>query len=510
MPGPIGQEDDVAAEVGGVGSLNAKLRLATSQLATIAANGGGSSSSSSSGSFAAFFPAKAALADLTPNPTTTVVGAFPHTWDPVQQSWMRQRSFPSHTDLASGASISSAGVMLWNAGASVSERIRTANAASGTTGTGLLAAGSMVYDGTVWWPKKGNNLAQFIQGSIASGGIFAGSPLVMAGLFTSGSVGAQPVVMPLVTDSVGRLSVAGMQDGQIAISPVVIGGVAVGGTSPRTLLLNADNSDNMSNGNNCLLTQGHGYAFSGSVWERNRTANAASGTTGTGLMGAGNQVYDPVTGLWHSQKGNATAPFVQGLATENAALVGNPVLVAFRDVNGTQVRSPMVITDNTDTSAAGSQALLCLAFQYAYDSAGQARNRVRNNVITNQFNGGNATSGATNHATQVNYNNSGLIATLNVTSVSGAAPTLDIKLQIADGAGTFYDLTDSAGNTVAFTQKTTTGTDTLKLQPGLVERLGVVANRQYSGQLPRSYRFVSTVAGNLMNFTYRLDVSELK
>jgi hypothetical protein len=210
-----------------------------------------------------------------------------------------------------------------------------------------------------------------------------------------------------------------------------------------------------------------------------------------------------------SQDVGTAAQQVQGTATFNAAPVGFPVLVAATDVGQTVVRALMTVADNADTGGAGSNCLLVAALQYLFDPVANARVRARPNLSANQFNGANSTGGATNHATQTNYNNRGTQLTLNITAVSGTTPTLDIKVQVADGAGTFYDLTDSAGNTVAFAQKNATGTDTLTIYPGCTEKL-TTTGRRYSQPLQRTYRCVSTIGGTATpTFTYRLDSNEI-
>jgi hypothetical protein len=240
----------------------------------------------------------------------------------------------------------------------------------------------------------------------------------------------------------------------------------------------------------------------------------------------------PITATLRAGQGlvEAATLNVQGTAAAGAVPAGNPILNGGVDpAGGTTVNSLQVqsaATPNLRTSLYSGVNLIGAGIQGSSDAAattfaalqvatyggsynGTTWDRVRNNVTTNQFNGTNTTVGATNHTPQTNYNNAGAILTLNITAASGTTPTLDVKVQIADGAGTFFDLTDSAGNAVAFAQKTTTGSDTLKICPGIVEKL-TTTGKQYNGQLPRSYRLVSTLGGTTPSFTYRLDVSELK
>lgn len=103
----------------------------------------------------------------------------------------------------------------------------------------------------------------------------------------------------------------------------------------------------------------------------------------------------------------------------------------------------------------------------------------------------------------------GLLFHLNITAV-GTTPTLDLKLQFYDEVtSTYEDLTDSAGNAIAFAQKTGTGEDTLKVCPGVVEKLAAT-HRQYALVPPQRLRFVATVgdAGG-DTITFSLSVTRL-
>lgn len=86
----------------------------------------------------------------------------------------------------------------------------------------------------------------------------------------------------------------------------------------------------------------------------------------------------------------------------------------------------------------------------------------------------------------------GVVFRLNISAI-GTTPTLDIKIQYLDTVtGTYEDFKDSAGNAIAFAQKSGTGTDQLKICPGILENL-TGTNRRYSEVLPRKFRVLSTV-----------------
>lgn len=96
----------------------------------------------------------------------------------------------------------------------------------------------------------------------------------------------------------------------------------------------------------------------------------------------------------------------------------------------------------------------------------------------------------------------GGIFTLNVTAVSGTAPTLDVKLQHRDAAtGNFIDIPGAS-----FAQRTTAGADTLILYPSV----GTVANRSVSSVLGDEFRAVATIAGTTPSFTFSLSFDGVK
>ena len=65
-----------------------------------------------------------------------------------------------------------------------------------------------------------------------------------------------------------------------------------------------------------LVTQALGQTYNGSTWDRVRSANAASNTTGTGLLGVGNLGYDGTN--WQSIGAVAGDAGFNGLATSSA------------------------------------------------------------------------------------------------------------------------------------------------------------------------------------------------
>lgn len=89
----------------------------------------------------------------------------------------------------------------------------------------------------------------------------------------------------------------------------------------------------------------------------------------------------------------------------------------------------------------------------------------------------------------------GSIFYLNITAASGTTPTLDLRLQARIAAGVYIDVPGAS-----FSQKTTTGLDSLAIHPALTP----VANRAVSQVLPTTYRWVWTIAGTTPSFTFTI------
>lgn len=90
---------------------------------------------------------------------------------------------------------------------------------------------------------------------------------------------------------------------------------------------------------------------------------------------------------------------------------------------------------------------------------------------------------------------------LDITATNGS-PTLDVKLQFVDElSGKFVDVPGAA-----FAQKSSTGTDSLIVFPGVT----AAANRAVSYALPQSFRVVYTVGGTgSPSFTFTLTCQTL-
>lgn len=102
-----------------------------------------------------------------------------------------------------------------------------------------------------------------------------------------------------------------------------------------------------------------------------------------------------------------------------------------------------------------------------------------------------------NSAEQENIVSRGVKLHLDITSVTGTAPTLDVKLQAKDPvSGSWVDIAGAA-----FAQKTATGIDTLTVYPGIL----VAANVSISDVLPKEWRAAYTIGGTATpTFTFSL------
>ncbi len=123
--------------------------------------------------------------------------------------------------------------------------------------------------------------------------------------------------------------------------------------------------------------------------------------------------------------------------------------------------------------------------------------RERNNARTTVFASAARTT-TTNSADQTNYNHKGGRLFLDVTAVSGTAPTLDVTLQTRDSiSGTYIAIPGAA-----FAQKTAISFDDLTVYPGIAE----TANETVSDIVSRIWRAVATIGGTTPSFTFSLSI----
>lgn len=129
----------------------------------------------------------------------------------------------------------------------------------------------------------------------------------------------------------------------------------------------------------------------------------------------------------------------------------------------------------------GALALWCQTGVYN----GSTWDRARGNVDTAALVTHTAASAGVNSADQVNYNARGVKVVVNVTAITGTAPTLTVAIQGKDNAsGVYYTLLSSAAISA-------TGTTVLEVYPGVT----AAANASASTTLPRTWRISTAIGG---------------
>lgn len=110
-----------------------------------------------------------------------------------------------------------------------------------------------------------------------------------------------------------------------------------------------------------------------------------------------------------------------------------------------------------------------------------------------------AASAGVNGGDLANTSHRGVKVVVDVTAISGTAPTLVVTIQGKDNAsGKYYTLLASASLTA-------TGTVVLTVYPGI----GVTANVSASDVLPKTYRVITTIGGTGPSVTATVGVTAL-
>lgn len=337
-------------------------------------------------------PAAALLADGTANPTVPAVASFPLFLDAVAGTWNRWISARGIGDGGNGSSQPTIAPYAFN-GATF-DRLRTANGATATAGTGLLGAGCMAFDGTNYQLMRMENSSNLnVRMSIYQGSI-------QAAVIQNGADGLVNTAM------------------------------------------------------NSLRTLASGLVFNGSTWDRTRAANSAAATTGTGLLGAGMLGFDGAN-YQRAQVTTLGDVFTSIRATSNALAdaVSNTVQ---QPVNGggTAVvyrTFPSVFNGTTwdrPVSSVGATGVPRIASQYAFG-------RMSTNTTTTHKSGAGIlhsivinTPGLTANTATVYDNTAGsgtVIAVIDTTLVSTPCRIYDVAfatgLTVVTATGTAADLT---------------------------------------------------------------------
>jgi hypothetical protein len=197
---------------------------------------------------------------------------------------------------------------------------RDANTASGTSGTGLLGVGNLGFDGSVWRALRvdGNGYGVF-SGSSINGGAMGGSFL------TTGGVGSTSVPVT-VANGQGARTWLGV-NGQTIIATGSNGGITFSN------VWSSANGIGDTQNNARPLIVAPVVASSGNAAVVQLDANAASGSSGTGLLGVGNLGWDGAAwqrqrltaggGMLVADQDGIAVPFTPGGAI-NAILFSTP------------------------------------------------------------------------------------------------------------------------------------------------------------------------------------------
>ena len=305
------------------------------------------------------------------------------------------------TDTKTGAAFmlhTSSFNLVYNPGTSQWERTRSANGADGTTGTGLLGVGNMVFDGTNWQQLLGDTSGRpLVNGPAAAGASATGvNPFAVAGLNSGNN---QPV---------GAFNQA--SDGLSAAAAFCLEVGALG------RLINA-----------------------AGTMDRQRSANGATNTTGTGLLGAG--------------------------------------VLGFDGTNYQALRVGLV------TGAGAGAVLNSLPLNFNAATYDANRNNTDETVLTS------AARTTIQTVTFTNYNSTHLRVVLDVTTAGTGSITLSIEAQDAISGKWVALLTGAAVTTVS--------TNVYEVGPSLTAAANATANRALS----RNMRIVVT-HNNANTITY--------
>jgi len=205
-----------------------------------------------------------------------------------------------YTSVGAGLGITGGQFSATNGGTYVS----SANFASGTSGfSGAL--GTTV--NTIYTSPVKGNFFQIAVSALTSG-TFAGTVTLRANPPQSSGVQASQTG----TWTVGSNSATGSA---VPANAFYMAGASVGGNLTGVLV---DTDADAASSKNSMYTLARGELYNGSTWDRLRSANAASNTTGTGLLGTGMLAYDGTD--WQYVQANLHAPAKTQLNTYEASL----------------------------------------------------------------------------------------------------------------------------------------------------------------------------------------------
>lgn len=229
------------------------------------------------------------------------------------------------------------------------------------------------------------------------------------------------------------------------------------------------------------------YGWDGSNFDRIVTfPGAADGrnTTNTGLLTQGfGYVYNGTT--WDRMRGNTTGTNVQGAGAIGTAIgsAGNPIVAGGSD--GVSMIALPIPSNQTDGVANARNRVE--GWAYGFLSNGTSWDRQRNNIEATAL--ASAARTTTQTVAVTNYNGRAIHVILNVTSAGTGSITLSIQ-GLDPVSGNAYTLLSGAA-------VTTNSTNVYKVGPGLTAAANSVAN----DYLPRSMQLTIT-ANNANSMTY--------
>jgi hypothetical protein len=421
------------------------------------------------------FPATSASADATANPTVSQIEVFPMVWNGT--TWDRVKDMAAAQALTGFTGVPAmAPFYLDTTGTpSVRRAVTAASTTSGVTGTQVPAASAMIWDGTVFRPWAGDT---------------AGRGIV--------NVGKVP----------GTISTANSSAVTLANAAVFTGtSEDVSGYAAVSVNVFADQSSAAAG----LSLQ---WSSTGSNWDLTNTYTVTLNVGQTIVLppraqffrlvytnGGVTQTNFRLQTVFHpvavSGDVGAAAQQMQGPAASGSALTGNPVYIGLSDASSVNIRSPIALTDNSDTGAVGSFGMFTTSLQYAYDPTGAQRNRVRNNTTT-VVQASTLTTVQTINTDIINYNGRAFMAHANVTVYN--AGSILMKLQMKDANGLFVDIPGATTGTV------TSGADLLLNVGPTVWPANTATMFNVNFFLPRLLRLVTTIASASVTFSQSYDL----
>ena len=208
--------------------------------------------------------------------------------------------------------------------------------------------------------------------------------------------------------------------------------------------------------------------------------------------------------------GNGTADSGNSVKIGGLANTGVPVAVlngqrvdAFYTQNGMAVASVGVSTASADGQTNSSVAPFATnsgTFPLAVMPIvfnGTTWDRPRGNIDTAALLTYAAAAAGSNGADQTNYNGRGVKLVVDITALTGTAPTLTVTIQGKDAAsGKYY-------NILASTALAAVATTTLEVYPGIAN----AANATQGLTLPRTWRVIAVIAGTIPTVTATVGAS---